>query len=672
MAKPPKKTSSLDAQKQVDALNPAAGSSQNQSTTFGGAKNIASIGVGVNGLLEKTGSDSRKLNKIRPAMSDGYADHLIVPDSESGRILRDQILDKALKRNADLATLLTGLLTDLPMFVCVLNQNNSLEYANSRFAYFDGVNAAYKHQKNFDALFPVGVSDQINDLLACDDYEQAEGIDLHIRHKTKVMHTYHVAKLRRFLTDEEPWHIIVGVDVTAHYKAEHSLLDHKSRLDYMVYHDPLTGLPNRSLFYDQVAKVLERAKHDGEHFALVLIDIDRFKNVNDSLGHDAGDVLLKMVAEALSEELRDTDSVARLGADEFVIVLERVNSVANVEQVVARILQRLALPVSLRGHEITTTASIGVSFYPRDGDSIDLLLKHADIAMYRAKSAGKNRYEFFLNDMKSSMVDSLLFENELRRAIDQQEMHLHYQPQIDVRTGRIVGLEALVRWQHKERGMISPMEFIPLAEDTGLIGPLGEWVLMHACERFQSWLKAGLNFGKIAVNLSTKQFRTQRFEQTVVKVLTQSHLPPQYLELEITESSAMENAEEAIHMLNCLSQLGLSIAIDDFGTGYSSLAYLRRFPINKLKIDRSFVNDIDGTDENSAIAKSIIDLAHNLKLEVLAEGVEQLSQSHWLMQHGCAQVQGFYYSKPLSEEQLLSFVNSEKVTRDSEGIYLVI
>ncbi|WP_054112653.1 putative bifunctional diguanylate cyclase/phosphodiesterase [Marinagarivorans algicola] len=600
------------------------------------------------------------------------ADRLSIPESASGRILHDELVGHGLKRNDDLSTLLTGLLTDLPIFVCVLNQRHTLEYANSRFAYFEGVNAAYKHQKNFDALFPVGLSERIDDLVVSDDYEQAQGVDICIKHKDKVMHTYHVVKLRRFLTGEQPWYIVVGVDVTAHYQAKHALLDHQSRLDYMIYHDPLTGLANRALFYDQISKVLTRAQHEDDNFALLLVDIDRFKNINDSLGHDAGDVLLKMVADILSEELRDTDSVARLGGDEFVVVLERVHSVANVEQIATRILQKLALPVSLRGHEITSTASIGICFYPRDGDSIDALLKHADIAMYRAKCAGKNRYEFFLNDMQSSLVDSLLLENELRRAIIQQEMHLHYQPQIDIRTGRIIGLEALVRWQHKERGMISPMDFIPLAEDTGLIGALGEWVLNHACERFQAWLMAGLNFGKIAVNLSAKQFRMERFEQTVVKALTHTHLAPQYLELEITESSAMENAEEAINMLNCLNQLGLSLAIDDFGTGYSSLAYLRRFPINKLKIDRSFVNDINEDGEDAAIAKSIIDLAHNLKLEVLAEGVEQLDQAHWLLARGCMQVQGFYYSKPLSEEQLLDLVNSEKAVRDSLGIRLVL
>jgi len=571
-----------------------------------------------------------------------------------------------------LAGLLTDLLTDLPVFVCVLNAEGGIEYLNRRFDLFDDLANDYKCQTNLAKVFSPDDAKRINELVAADEYERANGVELNFCHKDRSVHHYHIVKLARKTPSGEAWHIIVGVDVTAHRQAEHSLRDHKSRLDYMVYHDPLTGLANRSLFYDRISKILDRAKHTGDHFALVLIDLDRFKNVNDSLGHDAGDALLKVVADVLSDELRETDSVARLGGDEFVVVLEGVRSIADVELVASRILNRLSEPTRLQGHEITSTASIGISFYPRDGESIDKLLKHADIAMYRAKSAGKNRYEFFLKEMNASLVNSLLLENELRRCIDNEEMHLHFQPQIDLRSGRILGLEALVRWQHAERGMISPMEFIPLAEDTGLIEPLGEWVLRHACERFQSWLMNGINFGKVAVNLSAKQFRMRRFEQTVMSVLTETRLSPKYLELEITESSAMENAEEAILMLNCLSKLGLSLAIDDFGTGYSSLAYLKRFPINKLKIDRSFVNDINDDGGEPAIAKSIIDLAHNLKLEVLAEGVEHLYQSRWLMGHGCNLVQGFYYSKPLSEQQLLALVASERAERDSAGVRLII
>jgi diguanylate cyclase (GGDEF)-like protein len=588
---------------------------------------------------------------------------------DSGKIKATKSCEKGC---ANLAEMLTGLLTDLPVFVVVIGANGNIEYVNRRFEIFEWSKLDFHDHNDLSRLFPAAYGEPIGSLVAVDEFEDAEGLDLTLKHKDQSFHNYHVVKLRRKISNGDIWHLIVGLDVTAHRRAEHSLRDHKSRLDYMVYHDPLTGLANRSLFYDRMTKVLRRCQHTGDNFALVLIDLDRFKNVNDSLGHDAGDALLNVVAELLSEELRESDSVARLGGDEFAIVLESVRSIADVEIVASRILTRLSSPTRLHGHEITSTASIGISFYPRDGESIDQLLKHADIAMYRAKSSGKNRYEFFHKEMNSKMVNSLLLENELRRCIENEDLQLHYQPQIDLRTGRINGLEALVRWQHAERGMISPMEFIPLAEETGLIEPLGEWVLRKACERFQAWLMSGLNFGKIAVNLSTKQFRSRRFEQTVMGILTETRLAPNYLELEITESTAMENAEEAVQLLNCLSKLGLSIAIDDFGTGYSSLAYLRRFPINKLKIDRSFVNDIDKAGNDSAIAKSIIDLAHNLNLEVVAEGVEHLNQSHWLLSKGCNQVQGFYYSKPLSEEQLLMLVDSNRAERDTLGVRLLL
>ncbi|MDZ7925205.1 MAG: EAL domain-containing protein [Marinagarivorans sp.] len=590
----------------------------------------------------------------------------------------------------DLTDLLAGLLIDLPVFITVISPNGIIKYLNKRIELFQGVHLEVDEINNpqttllsenelsansaedlFKYIFPAEYLEKIHALTAIDEYDPNAGVDLNIRHKDHSLHSYRLVKLNRMLQGNL-WTLLVGTDVTAHKHAEHSLRDHKSRLDYMVYHDPLTGLANRSLFYDRVSKVLKRAQHEGEHFALLLVDLDRFKNVNDSLGHDAGDAMLKHVADILAEALSENDTLSRLGGDEFVIIIERIRSVSDVEIIANRILKQLSTPILLHSHQISCTASIGICFYPRDGDSIDQLLKHADAAMYRAKAAGKNRFELFLKDMNISLMGSLIMENELRQSIERGQMQLHYQPQIDLSTGKIIGLEALVRWQHPVRGMISPMEFIPLAEETGLIEPLGEWVLRHACERFRFWLMAGINLGRVAVNISAKQFRLRRFEQTVMSVLTETRLAPQYLELEITESSAMENAEEAILMLNCLSKLGLSLAIDDFGTGYSSLTYLQRFPINKLKIDRSFVNDIDDAGENCAIAKSIIDLAHNLKLEVLAEGVERSEQSAWLLSKGCNQVQGFYFSKPLSEEHLMALINSDRVLKDLTGVKLVL
>ncbi|MBX2859007.1 MAG: EAL domain-containing protein [Cellvibrionaceae bacterium] len=500
-----------------------------------------------------------------------------------------------------------------------------------------------------------------------------------IKHKDGSLHLY---AMRRFIVNafsankdkdaRKKVVITLGYDITDHKMAESALLDQKSRINYMSFHDPLTGLANRSLFYDRMHKSVSRAKRGKSSIAILLIDFDRFKNINDSLGHDAGDAFLKLVAQRLQDDLRDTDTVARLGGDEFVVVLENIVQSEDVENIAQKLLYLLAEPVDIQGYEIAATASIGISVFPNDGDSIDQLLKHADAAMYRAKAAGKNRYQFFIKAIGDSAVNYLLLENDLRRAIEQQELTLYYQPQLDLGSNRIIGLEALVRWIHRDRGVVSPAHFIPLAEETGLIISLGEWVLRHACQRFQHWLNAGLNFGKIGVNLSTRQFREAHFEKLVTHVLNESKLAPQYLELEITESSAMENAAQSIDMLNCLSNMGLSLAIDDFGTGYSSLAYLRKFPIQKLKIDRSFIKDIDSNIQDAAIAKSIVDLAHNMSLQVIAEGVERLSQARWLIDRGCDQAQGFYFSKPLSEEHLLAMVeDKDKIIVDASGLRFV-
>lgn len=441
---------------------------------------------------------------------------------------------------------------------------------------------------------------------------------------------------------------------------------------FVNFHDPLTGLANRSLFYDRSHKSLSHAKRGQTNMAIMLVDFDRFRNINDRLGREAGDSFLKHAAQSVVSVLRDTDTVARLSGDEFVVVLESIDHAQDIESITEKMLHVLAQPLQVHGQEMSCTASIGVSLYPKDGETIDQLLKHADLAMSRAKSLGKNRAMFYVKAMTGNAVNYLLLENDLRTAIESNEFVLHFQPQIDLRNGHIVGVEALVRWQHKVRGEIAPAEFIPLAEETGLIDQLGEWVLKKACESFQSWLVQGINLGKVAVNLSPRQFRQKDFQGMIVRTLLETGLPPQYLELELTESSAMENAAETIHVLRCLSDMGLSLTIDDFGTGYSSLAYLKRFPINKLKIDRSFIIDIDTNSADAAIAKSIIDLAHNMSLNVVAEGVERASQLRWLAERSCDHVQGFFYSKPISEEALMALVASnEKVIRSGSGIRLV-
>ena len=424
------------------------------------------------------------------------------------------------------------------------------------------------------------------------------------------------------------------------------------------------------MFYDRIYHGLARARRANSKVALMLLDIDRFKNINDSLGHDAGDLMLKAIATRLNEGVRDMDTVARLGGDEFVVVLEGVHDLEDVMFVANKLLVTLARPIEISGHEITSTVSIGVSIFPNDGDVTDELLKHADIAMYKAKEAGKNNCQFYTKGMNATAVNYLLLENDLRRALELNQFTLHYQPQIDLKTGHLMGVEALVRWKHPDRGLVSPAHFIPLAEETGLIVPIGEWVLREACRQQKLWLDAGKKVGKVAVNLSPRQFRQKNFPGKVEAILRETQLAAEYLELEITESCAMEHAGETINQLNQLNQMGMYLAIDDFGTGYSSLAYLQRFPIQKLKIDRSFVNDIHDDMNDAAITKTIIGLAHSMQLRVVAEGVETQNQADWLRQCGCDQAQGFLYAKPMSPKQFESHFHGGRFCFDGTVIPL--
>jgi diguanylate cyclase (GGDEF)-like protein len=562
----------------------------------------------------------------------------------------------------------------LPALVSLVDMSGKVVYANERHLQLLGVGETLPELREEADLYPDSVASRLQEPLFELVREKGEyEWELNVQHKDGKPHHYRIC--HRIIEDNTGllYNLAFGWEQSALIEQPDPDFERKSQLSYLTFHDPVTGLANRSLFYDRVQKSLGRARRHNGKIALLLIDLDRFKNINDLLGRDSGDLFLRHVAQCLSEAVRDTDTVARLGADEFVIVLENISSASDIEIIAQKLQESLVRPIEIDGHEVSATASIGISLFPKDGDSVDQLLKNADMAMYRAKSAGKNRHQFFIKAMTDSTVNYLLLENDLKKAIENNELSLNYQPQVNLHSGRINGVEALVRWQHPERGMISPVEFIPLAEETGLIEPLGDWVLKTACQTFQSWLMQGLKFGKIAVNLSPRQFRQEHFEQRVMEVITETRLPPQYLELEITESSAMENAAETVSTLKCLSQMGLSLAIDDFGTGYSSLSYLKRFPIQKLKIDRSFINDVDTDDTDAAIAKSIIDLAHNMSLKVVAEGVERPSQSRWLIDKGCDQVQGFYYAKPLSEQDLLELSNDKnRAFKDELGVRLII
>jgi diguanylate cyclase (GGDEF)-like protein len=427
----------------------------------------------------------------------------------------------------------------------------------------------------------------------------------------------------------------------------------EQQLVHDAFHDALTGLPNRALFMDRLGHVLGLRKRRKNYlFAVLFLDVDRFNIINDSLGHTAGDQMLVELAQRLVLSLRPGDTVARLGGDEFCILLEGLDSPSDATQVAGRILERLAAPFTLGGQEVYASASIGIVLGATGDESPGDILRDADTAMYRAKLRGKSRYEIFDAAMHAHTVARLRLETDLRRALERHELRVHYQPIVSLRTGCIAGAEALVRWQHPERGIIPPLDFIPMAEETGLIVPVGEWVLRTACRQAREWRDAGLPPLSVSVNLSAGQFHQPKLPELIGSVLAEVGLEPSALELEITESVAMRDTNFSTRMLDELSSMGISISIDDFGTGYSSLAYLKRFPIHSMKIDRSFVQDLARDSDDAAITTAIITMAHSLNLKVVAEGVETSEQLSFLLSKRCNSMQGYYFSRPIPADQL--------------------
>ena len=431
----------------------------------------------------------------------------------------------------------------------------------------------------------------------------------------------------------------------------------EGELLHMANHDVLTSLPNRSLLLDRMTQAINYANRSGEQVAVLLIDLDRFKNVNDSLGHEVGDRMITAIARKLLSQVRDVDTVARLGGDEFVVLITNVINEDAVATTAQQVLEALGQPLTIQGHELYPAGSIGISLYPKDGADGQTLLKNADTAMYRAKDAGRNNFQFYARAMNARALDRLKLEGALRNALLRNEFVLHYQPQMDVASGAIVGVEALLRWQPPNAEMIHPADFIPIAEETGLIVGIGEWVLRTACAQHRTWAQSGLYPPlRMAVNLSARQFKQQDIAKMVSRALEESACEPHCLELEITESVLMDSPEAAAATLQKLSDMGVQLSIDDFGTGYSSLAYLKRFPIHTLKIDRSFVRDINTDADDAAIAKAVIALAHSMKLRVIAEGVESREQLDFLRQQQCDQMQGYFLSRPLPARQLESLL----------------
>ncbi len=439
-----------------------------------------------------------------------------------------------------------------------------------------------------------------------------------------------------------------------------TLLEQRTaQVDWLAYYDTVTQLPNRALFEDRVTQAVAIAKSTQQALGILFISLDQFKKVNDSLGHGPGDMLLREFAERLKSCTSKSDTVARFGNDEFALLRTQIDGTKDMIETIGSLSQVLKFSFDLPGHELFATASVGISLFPMDGEDCNTLLKNAGAALYKAKRSGGANYQFFTADMHELASKRLALESDLRRAIKNEEFLIHYQPRVSVDSLVITGVEALVRWQHPQLGLISPSEFIPLAEDTGLIGPIGEWVLRESCLQGKRWRDQGFAPIQIAVNISARQFHDHDLAQTVIAIVEETGLSPKYLELELTESSIMQNAEFAAGMLNQLKSMGINISIDDFGTGFSSLASLKRLPIDALKIDQSFVRDATSDPDDAALVMAIITLAHNLRLRVVAEGVETENQLRFLQLLRCDEIQGYLFSKPVPAETLVRLFETQ-------------
>ena len=450
-------------------------------------------------------------------------------------------------------------------------------------------------------------------------------------------------------------------DITERKRVEDELHLQRLNLQHQAYHDALTKLPNRTLFNDRLKQAVEKAKRNQTLFALFFIDLDRFKQINDSLGHTVGDELLKVVTERLKAAIRKEDTLARLGGDEFTIIMEELSNAQDSSLLAQKILEILQQPIEIGTHTLYVSSSIGISLYPQDDTDAGNLLKYADAAMYRAKEEGRNNFQFYSSEMTELALERLVMTTSMRQALKNEEFVIHYQPQVDAEKKVLIGMEALVRWQHPTKGLLSPIHFLTLAEETGMIVELDHWVMRTAIKQVAVWYEEGLKPGVLSVNLSMKQLEHPDFIRLVQKTVQTYNFRPEWLKLEVTEGQVMQKPEEAIAKLGQINDLGIGISVDDFGTGYSSLASLKRLPINTLKIDRSFVIDLAEGTEDGAIVKAIIALAKSLELNLIAEGVETTLQKEFLLTNGCKNIQGYYYSRPVDGADIYAMLTKGTV-----------
>ncbi len=546
---------------------------------------------------------------------------------------------------------LSSALTHAADAVMVTNREGRIEYVNPAFESITGFTREEVFGKTPDILRSdeqdTGVFDAMWRAIQNGEVYRCELVN-----RRKDGSVYHEEKTITPLKDAHgriTHFIATGVDISERIRAQ-------EKLEYMAHHDAVTGLPNRVLLLDRVAQALARAQRDDRAVAVMFIDLDGFKMINDTVGHHFGDRFLGEVAARLQATVREHDTVARLGGDEFAIVLEGMNSMSDIGKVARKIIRDLAAPFLVDGREMYVTGSIGIARHPADGGDVHSLLRKADGAMYRAKQDGKNTYRFYSEVEGEQDTARLELEQQLRRAVERREFVMYYQPQVSIDTSEVVGVEALLRWQHPEHGIVEPKLFIPLLEETGMIVDVGDWVLREVCRHAVGWHALGLPPVRVAVNLSSKQFTKRDLVGEIARILDETGLDPRRLNIEITEGTLASKIESTVKTLEKLNALGVTISVDDFGVGYSSLNYLKRFPIHKLKIDQSFVRDVTTDVNDAAIASAVIALAHKLNLEVIAEGVETLEQLFFLSRQGCHEVQGHLISKPMSNENFIRWI----------------